>query len=94
MGDTTTNQSEIGYQSKVAEPTIGQVIQGVELDSRLSQEVRGTAGKACGEVITFHPVKSGRDKGLWACGICHVAFVDDWMIKHVNWHYQTKRLRR
>jgi hypothetical protein len=79
--------------------TIKQVIQqqqkdASEWDTRMPQEVRGTVGKACGEVITFHPVKHGRDKGLWGCGICHVAFVDDWMVKHVNWHYQTKRLRR
>ena len=64
------------------------------LDDRFPKDVAGTVGGAIGQTITFYPVKSGRDKGLMACGKCQVAFHDDWMVKHVNWHFRGVRLRR
>lgn len=67
---------------------------GERLDDRFPRDIRGTSKTAGTHTITFYPVKSGRDKGLMACGECQVAFHDDWLVKHVNWHYRSNKLRR
>jgi hypothetical protein len=65
-----------------------------QLDMPLKIDVKGTIGLAVDEMITFHEVRTGRDKGLWQCGMCGVAFYEDWRVKHVNWHHRSRRSRR
>lgn len=55
-------------------------------------EIQGNSKTSVGQSIWFTEVTEGRDKGLWSCGKCNVNFYADWRIKHVNWHYRTRRL--
>lgn len=62
-----------------------------QLSFAVELQIRGTTENARDETITFTEVMYGRDRGLWACGKCNVAFHDDWRIKHVNWHFKNRR---